>query len=180
MFSLTQQVHSYSSLLVGMSYKLLAQERGLEQGRRRYMCDLPDSPEKMGFLAKERSEKAWKGSLVKGGERNMLEFLMEILCSTRLNLEYLSIILHLFFKYIFKTLVIGESREYLGHVLCIFSVGSGLGISTKSLGNVKSPKVGTWSASMALNPWMPGKPSPGWKTWGPLWSKDDYPPGKLT
>ena len=58
MFSLTQQVHSYSSLLVGMSYKLLAQERGLEQGRRRYMCDLPDSPEKMGFLAKERSEKA--------------------------------------------------------------------------------------------------------------------------
>lgn len=99
MFSLTQQVHSYSSLLVGMSYKLLAQERGLEQGRRRYMCDLPDSPEKMGFLAKERSEKAWKGSLVKGGERNMLEFLMEILCSTRLNLEYLSIILHLFFKF---------------------------------------------------------------------------------
>lgn len=59
----------------------------------------------------------------------MLEFLMEILCSTRLNLEYLSIILHLFFKYIFKTLVIGESREYLGHVLCMFSVGSGLDIS---------------------------------------------------
>ena len=93
MFSLTKQVHSYSSLL--LAYKLLAQERGLEQGRRRYMCDLPDSPEKMGFLAKERSEKAWKGSLVKGGERNMLEFLMEILYSTRLNLEYLSIIFHL-------------------------------------------------------------------------------------
>ena len=43
------------------------------------MCDLPDSPEKMGFLAKERGEKSLKRVLVKGRAGNMLEFLMEIL-----------------------------------------------------------------------------------------------------
>ena len=41
---------------------------------------------------------------------------------------------------------------------CVYFSGRGLDISTESLRNVLS-EVGTWSASMALNPWMPESPA---------------------